>query len=273
MIKRCNDFGAGGVSVAIGELADGLDIDLDAVPKKYEGLDGTELAISESQERMAVALARRGRGRVSWRYAAEENLEATPVAEVTEEPRVRMAWNGDTIVDVSRAFLASNGAPKHQARDGAAVAGTHQRTAAAGRPRLAERMERAGHRIMNVCSSKGLCGALRLHHRRGHRAHALRRRAAADRPRRPWWRSCPCSGPRPPRARVMAWGFDPYLFGAEPVSRAPYLAVVESRGEAGGCRLRRREDMLSLRSRSISRSCATSPERWGKPMAAPCWAR
>ena len=112
MIKRCNDFGAGGVSVAIGELADSLEIDLDRVPKKYEGLDGTELAISESQERMAVALAPEDVDRFI-ELAHAENLEATPVAVVTDSGRVRMTWRGDTIVDVSREFLASNGAPKH----------------------------------------------------------------------------------------------------------------------------------------------------------------
>ena len=112
MIKRCNDFGAGGVSVAIGELADSLEIDLDRVPKKYEGLDGTELAISESQERMAVALAPEDVDRFI-ELAHVENLEATPVAVVTDSGRVRMTWRGDTIVDVSREFLASNGAPKH----------------------------------------------------------------------------------------------------------------------------------------------------------------
>ena len=109
MIKRCNDFGAGGVSVAIGELADGLDIDLNAVPKKYEGLDGTELAISESQERMAVVVAAEDAGRFL-ALADGENLEATIVARVTESPRLVMHWNGRTIVDVSRAFLSSNGA-------------------------------------------------------------------------------------------------------------------------------------------------------------------
>ena len=112
MIKRCNDFGAGGVSVAIGELADGLDIDLNAVPKKYEGLDGTELAISESQERMAVVVAAEDAGRFL-ALADGENLEATIVARVTESPRLVMHWNGRTIVDVSRAFLSSNGAEKH----------------------------------------------------------------------------------------------------------------------------------------------------------------
>ena len=108
MIKRCNDFGAGGVCVAIGELAPGLDIELDRVPKKYEGLDGTELAISESQERMAVVLE--GTDVAAFIQAAEkENLEATVVAAVTEEPRLRMTWREDTVVDISRAFLDTNG--------------------------------------------------------------------------------------------------------------------------------------------------------------------
>ena len=112
LIKRCNDFGAGGVSVAIGELADGLDIDLDLVPKKYEGLDGTELAISESQERMAVVLAPED-VEAFLAAAHDENLEATVVAQVTAEPRLRMRWKGNTIVDLSREFLNTNGAEKH----------------------------------------------------------------------------------------------------------------------------------------------------------------
>ncbi len=112
MIKRCNDFGAGGVSVAVGELADGLFIDLNKVPKKYEGLDGTELAISESQERMAVVVAPEDLDRFM-ELAYSENLEATAVARVTEEKRLRMVWNGKTIVDLSREFLNSNGAEKH----------------------------------------------------------------------------------------------------------------------------------------------------------------
>lgn len=109
LIKRCNDFGAGGVSVAVGELTDGLDIDLDQVPKKYEGLDGTELAISESQERMAVVVRKEDADQFI-RYAAEENLEATIVADVTDTRRLVMKWRGDTIVDISRDFLDTNGA-------------------------------------------------------------------------------------------------------------------------------------------------------------------
>ncbi|MDD6877610.1 MAG: AIR synthase-related protein, partial [Clostridiaceae bacterium] len=114
MIKRCNDFGAGGVSVAIGELADGLRINLDLVPKKYEGLDGTELAISESQERMAVVVAPEN-AEAFMAAAARENLESTVVAEVTAEPRLVMTWRGKTLVDISRAFLATNGASREAA--------------------------------------------------------------------------------------------------------------------------------------------------------------
>lgn len=109
LIKRCNDFGAGGVSVAVGELTDGLSIDLDKVPKKYEGLDGTELAISESQERMAVVVRSEDADRFI-SYAAEENLEATPIARVNDSGRLVMTWRGKTIVDISRAFLDTNGA-------------------------------------------------------------------------------------------------------------------------------------------------------------------
>ena len=112
LIKRCNDFGAGGVSVAIGELADGLRIDLDAVRKKYDGLDGTELAISESQERMAVVVAA-GDADAFIRAAKAENLEAYQVAVVTEDARMVMEWNGAVIADLSRAFLNTNGAVKH----------------------------------------------------------------------------------------------------------------------------------------------------------------
>ena len=111
LIKRCNDFGAGGVSVAIGELADGLTIDLDAVRKKYDGLDGTELAISESQERMAVVVAPEDADRFI-AAAERENLEAYRVAVVTESPRMVMRWKGHTIADLSRAFLNSNGSVK-----------------------------------------------------------------------------------------------------------------------------------------------------------------
>ena len=109
LIKKCNDFGAGGVSVAIGELADGLIVDLDKVPKKYAGLDGTELAISESQERMAVVVDPKDVEQFL-AYSAEENLEAVEVAVVTEDPRLVLKWRGKEIVNISRAFLDTNGA-------------------------------------------------------------------------------------------------------------------------------------------------------------------
>ena len=114
LIKKCNDFGAGGVSVAIGELADGLRVDLDKVPKKYAGLDGTELAISESQERMAIVVDPKDVDKMLG-YANEENLEAIPVAVVTETPRLVLSWRGKEIVNISRAFLDTNGA--HQETD------------------------------------------------------------------------------------------------------------------------------------------------------------
>ena len=151
LIKRCNDFGAGGVSVAVGELADGLYVDLNKVSKKYEGLDGTELAISESQERMAVDVAAEDVDEFLG-YAKEENLEAEVIATVTEEPRMTMVWNGDTIVDLSREFLASNGAPKHQVVH---VEAQHGYATPWKTGTLAERM----HTMLtdlNVASNKGL---------------------------------------------------------------------------------------------------------------------
>ena len=151
LIKRCNDFGAGGVSVAVGELADGLYVDLNKVSKKYEGLDGTELAISESQERMAVDVAAEDVDEFLG-YAKEENLEAEVIATVTEEPRMTMVWNGDTIVDLSREFLASNGAPKHQVVH---VEAQQAYTTPWASGSLSDRMH-AMLTDLNVASNKGL---------------------------------------------------------------------------------------------------------------------
>ncbi len=150
LIKRCNDFGAGGVSVAIGELADGVDIDLSAVPRKYEGLDGTELAISESQERMAVVVAPEAVSRFR-ELAGQENLEATVVAAVTENPRLVMRWSGKVIVDISREFLNSNGAEKHAAAAPAAPK-PYGRQAAGD----FETAYAALASDLNVCSRRGL---------------------------------------------------------------------------------------------------------------------
>lgn len=161
MIKKCNDFGAGGVSVAIGELTDGLEINLDAVPKKYEGLDGTELAISESQERMAVVLARENLEEFL-RYADAENLEATLVAEVSGIPRLRMNWRNKTIVDISREFLNTNGVKQRaQVEVQEPVAADNYfsqvppQVAAALKDNLKEAWI-ANLQDLNVCSQKGL---------------------------------------------------------------------------------------------------------------------
>ncbi len=220
MIKRCNDFGAGGVSVAIGELADGLDIDLNAVPRKYEGLDGTELAISESQERMAVVLAP-GDVAAFRALADAENLESTLVATVTERPRLVMRWNGADIVNVSREFLNSNGAPKRTA--------AHVRAhAAPGKARAAGFSEgmRAAVSDLNLCSRRGLSerfdstnGASSLLMPFGGARQLTPIQAMASR--------VPVEGGESNTASVMAYGFDPFVSEANPW-RGAYLAVVDS---------------------------------------------
>ena len=154
LIKRCNDFGAGGVSVAIGELADGLQIDLDLVPKKYDGLDGTELAISESQERMAVVLDKKDEAAFI-AFANEENLEATRVAVVTKAPRLVMTWKNKTIVDLSREFLNSNGAEKHTKAE--ILNDTVKPISLPGSTFEEKLMAMAGE--LNICSKKGLAEA------------------------------------------------------------------------------------------------------------------
>lgn len=159
MIKRCNDFGAGGVSVAIGELADSLEINLDAVPKKYEGLDGTELAISESQERMAVVVAPKDLA-AFMKAAAEENLESTAVAKVTDSGRLRMVWRGQTIVDISRGFLNTNGAKQTTSAIVVSPSGDSYfkklpKAIAQNLPNIKEAWL-ANLERLNVCSQKGL---------------------------------------------------------------------------------------------------------------------
>ena len=258
MIKRCNDFGAGGVSVAIGELADGLYIELDKVPKKYEGLDGTELAISESQERMAVALAPED-VEAFLALADEENLEATPIATVTEEPRVRMVWRGETIVDVSRDFLASNGAPKSQAVR-VPQGGRYERSWAGGT--LAERMESLVGDI-NVASNKGLSerfdstiGAATVLMPFGGK-HQLTPSMAMAAKFPVFGETTTCSG--------MAWGFNPYLTEANQFSGS-YVAVVESVSRLVAAGFRREDAYLSFQ--EYFEKLRDDPERWGKPVAA-----
>ena len=258
LIKRCNDFGAGGVSVAIGELADGLDIDLDLVPKKYEGLDGTELAISESQERMAVALAPEDVEEFM-RYAHEENLEATVVATVTAEPRLRMHWRGNVIVDVSREFLASNGAPKTTS---VRVEAPQDFERTWPGETVAEKM-RALVTDLNVASNKGLSerfdstiGAATVLMPFGGRTQltptmAMVAKLPVD------GETTTCSG--------MAWGFNPYLMSANPYTGA-YLSVVESvaRMVAAGFG----HESLYLTFQEYFERLRDDPRRWGKPTAA-----
>ena len=258
LIKRCNDFGAGGVSVAIGELADGLHIDLDRVPKKYEGLDGTELAISESQERMAVALAPADVDEFLG-YAREENLEATVVAEVTAEPRLTMVWEGDTIVDVSREFLDSNGAAKHQA-----VHVTHQGTyehAWAGKT-VAERMASVVGDL-NVASNKGLSerfdstiGAATVLMPFGRRTQLTPAQAMVAK--------LPVFG-ETTTVSGMAWGFNPYLMSANQFTGA-YLSVVESVCRLVAAGLRHKDAYLTFQ--EYFEKLRQESERWGKPVAA-----
>ena len=258
MIKRCNDFGAGGVSVAVGELADGLFIDLNKVPKKYEGLDGTELAIAESQERMAVALAPEDVDAFI-ALAYEENLEATPIAEVTEEARVRMEWNGSTIVDVSRDFLNSNGAAKHQ--DVHVVPGGGYERTWEGET-LAERLG-ALVRDLNVCSNKGL--SERFDSTIG-AATALMPFGGARQltPAMAMVAKLPVFG-ETSTVSGMAWGFNPYLTAANPFVGS-YVAVVESVAKLAAAGFAR-EDMY-LTFQEYFEKLRDEPERWGKPAAA-----
>ncbi|OUQ38037.1 phosphoribosylformylglycinamidine synthase [Faecalibacterium sp. An121] len=258
MIKRCNDFGAGGVSVAIGELADGLYIDLNKVTKKYEGLDGTELAISESQERMAVALAPQDVDRFI-ALAAEENLEATPVATVTEEKRLKMVWNGATIVDISRDFLNSNGAEKHQ--------NVHIQKGTVWQPQWAgstfgQQMESMVGDL-NICSKKGLSerfdstiGAATVLMPFGG-SHQLTPQMAMAAKLPVDGESTTCSG--------MAWGYNPYLTSANPYKGA-MLAVVESVTKLVAAGFHYQDAYLTFQ--EYFERLGDKPERWGKPLAA-----
>ena len=258
MIKRCNDFGAGGVSVAIGELADGLDIDLNAVPKKYEGLDGTELAISESQERMAVVVAAEDAGRFL-ALADGENLEATIVARVTESPRLVMHWNGRTIVDVSRAFLSSNGTEKHidvLVEKPQSFDKTIPADFGGGLRDLAQ--------DLNVCSRQGLSerfdstiGAGTVLMPFGGRDQRTPVQAMVQKISIERGHTDDCS--------LMSWGYNPYISEKDPY-RGAYLAVIESVSKliATGAAF---EDVY-LTFQEYFERLRREPARWGKPLAA-----
>ena len=184
LIKKCNDFGAGGVSVAIGELAPGLRINLDKVPKKYAGLDGTEIAISESQERMAVVVDPAD-VKEFLQYANEENLESVEVAVVTEEPRLVLTWRDKEIVNISRAFLDTNGAHQETA---VAVDIPSEKDNYFIKKDVTDVKEKWLDTLkdLNCCSQKGLVEMFDSSNGSGQRAHALRWKIPADWRPRPW---------------------------------------------------------------------------------------
>ncbi|MCC8018022.1 MAG: phosphoribosylformylglycinamidine synthase [Lachnospiraceae bacterium] len=271
IIKKCNDFGAGGVSVAIGELADGLRVDLDKVPKKYAGLDGTELAISESQERMAVVIAPENVDQFL-SYAAEENLEAVPVAVVTEEPRLVLSWRGKEIVNLSRAFLDTNGA--HQETNISVDIPAKEddyfdriATDAVAKDLAANDIRAAWLdtlKDLNVCSQKGLVemfdgsiGAGSVFMPYGGRYQLTETQAMAAK--------VPVMTGKCDAVTLMSYGFDPYLSSWSPYHGAVY-AVVESVAKivaAGG-------DYHKIRFsfQEYFRRMSEDPSRWSQPFAA-----
>ena len=258
MIKRCNDFGAGGVSVAIGELADGLEIDLNAVPKKYDGLDGTELAISESQERMAVVVAPADVEEFL-KIADSENLQAVPVATVTEEPRLVMNWNGKAIVNISREFLNSNGAEKHI-------------TAVVSKP------EPYGKKVddgftenylaladdLNICSKRGLSeqfdstiGAGTVLMPFGGKNQLTPIQAMVQKISVEKKHTNDCS--------LMAWGYNPFITEKSPYHGA-YLAVIESVSKLVATGAEFNDVYLTFQ--EYFERLNKDEKRWGKPLAA-----
>ncbi len=266
MIKRCNDFGAGGVSVAIGELADGLKIDLDKVPKKYDGLDGTELAISESQERMAVVLDKKDVDRFI-ELSNEENLEATPVAVVTDENRLEMTWRGDKIVDLSRDFLNTNGVTQHAKVEITAVDDSENYTKTV--PECLAKLSNADALKANlsrleVCSQKGLVerfdssiGAATVLMPYAGKYQLTPEEAMAAK--------IPVLKGETDTATVMAYGFIPKLSRWSPFHSAAF-AVSESLAKlaAVGCD----PSKARLTFQEYFERLHDVPSRWGKPAAA-----
>ncbi len=259
LIKRCNDFGAGGVSVAIGELADGLEIDLNKVPKKYEGLDGTELAISESQERMAVVVAA-GDEAAFLALAARENLSAVRVAVVTESPRLVMHWNGKKIVDISREFLSSNGAQKEAAAHIAPVS-LNQETKKAESLTNALREAAAS---LRSCSRRGLSerfdstiGAATVLMPFGGKNQLTPIQTMVHKLPVPDGHTDTCS--------LMAYGFDPELSEKSPYHGA-YVSVAESVAKLIAAGASREDTYFSFQ--EYFEKLGSDPERWGKPLSA-----
>ena len=258
MIKRCNDFGAGGVSVAVGELADGLDIDLNTVPKKYDGLDGTELAISESQERMAVVVA--GEDAEKFRaLAAEENLESTVIAKVTEDRRLKMKWNGATIVDISRDFLDTNGAEKHMSASLPKTKSWAKAIPASFNEGLLSLAD-----DLNVCSKRGLSerfdstiGAGTVLMPFGGRTQTTPIQAMVNK--------VSCEKEDTDTCSVMAWGFNPFIMENSPFHGA-YLSVVESVAKLIATGAGYEDIYLSFQ--EYFPHLGQDPEKWGQPVSA-----
>ena len=271
LIKKCNDFGAGGVSVAIGELADGLVVDLDKVPKKYAGLDGTELAISESQERMAVVVSA-DNVNTFLEYAKEENLEAVPVAEVTKEPRLVLIWRGKKIVDIARAFLDTNGA--HQETDVFVDMPDEKDNylKKIATPAVAEALSKDDMQAawlallsdLNVCSQKGLVemfdasiGAGSVYMPYGGKYQLTETQAMVAK--------LPTLSGKTDTVTMMSYGFDPYLSSWSPYHGAVY-AVTESMAKivANGGDYR----TIRFTFQEYFRRMSGEPSRWSQPFAA-----
>ena len=271
IIKKCNDFGAGGVSVAIGELADGLRIQLDKVPKKYAGLDGTEIAISESQERMACVIAPQDVEQFL-AYAAEENLEAIEVAEVTESPRLVLVWRGKEIVNISRAFLDTNGAHQEAkvAVDMPSVEDNYfnkisvpavAKAVEAGDMKAAWKAELAD---LNVCSQKGLVemfdgsiGAGSVYMPYGGKYQLTETQSMVAK--------LPVLNGKCDTVTMMSYGFDPYLSSWSPYHGSVY-AVLESLSRivtAGG-----QWSKVRFTFQEYFRRMSEDPKRWSQPFAA-----
>lgn len=258
MIKRCNDFGAGGVSVAIGELTDGLIINLNAVPKKYDGLDGTEIAISESQERMAVVIAPEDVDKFM-AEAKKENLQATVVADVVDEPRLKMNWNGHTIVDLSRDFLNSNGAVKYTDIVVEDPVFTDDETFTDSAETWTEIMSN-----LNVCSQKGLiekfdstigAGTVLMPFGGVYQMTPSQAMAA----------KIPVLKGETNTCSLMGWGYNPDISSKSPYHGA-MLAVVESISKivaAGGSYKK-----CWLTFQEYFERTQNDPKRWGKPLSA-----
>ena len=255
LIKRCNDFGAGGVSVAIGELADGLAIDLDAVRKKYDGLDGTELAISESQERMAVVLAPEDEA-AFLTAAPRATLEAYRVAVVTEEPRMVMRWRGQTIVDLSRAFLNTNGAAKHAAVSAGVLMGETP-TAPKTLREMAGSLESASRRGLTERFDASIGAGSLLMPYGGKYQRTPAQVMAALLPVLP--------GQHTDQGSVMAWGFDPRRMERDPY-RGAWESVCLSLAKLTAAGGDYHKAYLTLQ--EFFEKLGREPRRWGKPFAA-----